>query len=317
MMKRILGMSLAAAVVVGTFAGGASAQEKKKVLYLTKSSGFQHSVITRDAKDPMKPAHAEQILMDLGKQHGYEVTITKDADVFNDPATYKAYDVFAFYTTGDLTQGSDKKTRDGKLIHTEKPMSAEGKQMLLAAIKDGKGLIGFHCASDTFHSPNYMKGAGGSKFGRSEQVDVFIDCVGGEFCGHQDQAYATMRFVSPDFPGLKGFKDFTMFEEWYSLKNFSPDLHVILVQDTASTKNQKGERQSDYQRGDFPSTWARQYGKGRVYYTAMGHREDVWTNPIFQQVIMAGLDWAAGKTEMDVTPNIAKVTPDCEKPLAK
>lgn len=317
MTRQIVAFALAA-ITLSLFAGPAPAQNtNKKVLFLTKSQGFQHSVITRDPKNPAKPSHAEQILIDLGKKAGYDVTIAKDADLFNNPETYKTYDVFAFYTTGDLTRDSDKKTRDGQLIHTEKGMSAQGKQMLLAAIKDGKGLIGFHCASDTFHSPNYMRGAGGSKFGRSEQIDVFIDCVGGEFCGHQDQAYATMKFVSPDFPGLKGFKDFTMFEEWYSLKNFSPDLHVVLVQDTASTKNQKGERQSDYQRPDFPSTWARQYGKGRVFYTAMGHREDVWTNPTFQQVIMAGLDLVAGKTNMELTPNITKVTPECEKPLAK
>ena len=259
MSNRIVLLGVSMAMTLGMLSAAASAQQKK-VLFLTKSSGFQHSVITRDPKDPMKPAWAEKILIDLGKQSGYEVTITKDADVFNDPQTYKTYDVFAFYTTGDLTKASDKKARDGKLIHTEKPMSAEGKAMLLQAIKDGKGLIGFHCASDTFHSPNFNQGAGGSKFGRSEQVDLFIDCIGGEFCGHQDQAYATMKFVSPDFPGLRGFKDFTMFEEWYSLKNFNPDLHVVLVQDTASTKNQRGERQSDYQRPDYPSTWARQNG---------------------------------------------------------
>ena len=44
----------------------------------------------------------------------------------------------------------------------------------------------------------------------------------------------------------------------------------------------KGE---DYQRPNFPATWARMHGKGRVFYTSMGHREDVWTNPIFQNLL--------------------------------
>ena len=47
----------------------------------------------------------------------------------------------------------------------------------------------------------------------------------------------------------------------------------------------------------------------------MGHREDVWTNPTFQKVILAGMDWASGKTNMDVTPNLMKVAPGHDKPL--
>src|SRR5438067_928754 len=120
--------------------------ENKNVLFLTKSAGFQHSVITRDKNDPQKLAHAERLLSEFGGQNGFTITVTKDANVFNDPETYKKYDVFAFYTTGDLTKDSDKPG------HTEKGMSPEGKTMLLKAIADGKGVIGFHCASDTFHS---------------------------------------------------------------------------------------------------------------------------------------------------------------------
>src|SRR5688500_12977641 len=80
----------------------AVAAENKNVLFLTKSQGFQHSVIARDKKDPQKPAHAERLLTEFGGSNGFTVTVTKDADVFNDPETYKKYDVFAFYTTGDL-----------------------------------------------------------------------------------------------------------------------------------------------------------------------------------------------------------------------
>ena len=49
--------------------------------------------------------------------------------------------------------------------------------------------------------------------------------------------------------------------------------------------------------------------KGRVFYTSMGHREDVWTNPKFQQVLLGGLSWAARNVDADVAPNIAQVTP--------
>ena len=62
-------------------------------------------------------------------------------------------------------------------------------------------------------------------------------------------------------------------------------------------------------RPPFPSTWARMHGKGRVFFTAMGHREDVWTSKPFGQVLLGGFSWAMGHTDADITPNIDKVTP--------
>jgi type 1 glutamine amidotransferase len=92
-------------------------------------------------------------------------------------------------------------------------------------------------------------------------------------------------------------------EEWYALKNFAKDLHVILVQETAGMKG------SCYQRPPYPSTWARMHGKGRVFVTSMAHRENVWLEDPFQQIVLGGLAWALRNIDADVTANIAKVTP--------
>src|SRR5439155_26232692 len=115
---------------------------------------------------------------------------------------------------------------------------------------------------------------------------------------HGDQQDATMKVVDRTFPGLAGQRDFKLKEEWYSLKNFAPDLHVILAQDNSGMRNWQ------YQRADFPATWARIHGKGRVFYTSMGHREDVWPNPIFQSLLLGAFTWATGQAEADLTPNI-------------
>ncbi len=64
-----------------------------------------------------------------------------------------------------------------------------------------------------------------------------------------------------------------------------------------------------YQRPPYPSTWARMHEQGRVFYTALGHREDVWTNELFQQIVLGGLSWILKEIDADVTPNIEKVTP--------
>ena len=66
--------------------------------------------------------------------------------------------------------------------------------------------------------------------------------------------------------------------------------HLLdLLQETAGMKGPK------YQCPPFPATWAKRYGKGRVFYTSMGHREDVWTGKIFQQILLGGLSWALGR----------------------
>ena len=51
------------------------------------------------------------------------------------------------------------------------------------------------------------------------------------------------------------------------------------------------------------------HGKGRVFYTGMGHREDVWTNPIYEKLVLAAMAWATGVVGGEVKGNIAEVCP--------
>ena len=60
---------------------------------------------------------------------------------------------------------------------------------------------------------------------------------------------------------------------------------------------------------DQPVGEARQHGKGRVFYTSMGHREDVWTNETFKSMLEGGLKWALKEVDADVSPNVDKVAP--------
>jgi hypothetical protein len=55
--------------------------------------------------------------------------------------------------------------------------------------------------------------------------------------------------------------------------------------------------------GDYPQSWVREYGEGRVFYTSLGHREDIWTNdPVFRAHVVGGIRWALGLEEGDATP---------------
>ena len=258
----------------------------KKLLVYTRSQTFEHSVV-RPAKGKTISL-VEEVMTALGSKHGFEVTHTKNGGIFL-PDSIKQFDAFLFETTGDLTkEGGDK----------QPPMPPEGKKALLEAIAAGKGFVGCHCASDTFHS-------GGPQWeNRPEEMrDPYIRMIGGEFIRHGAQQKAWMRVIDKGFPGAKGVEDFNINEEWYSLKNFAPDLHVILVQDT------EGMKGLDYERPNFPATWARKHDKGRVFYTSMGHREDVWESAVFQQFLMGGLSWAFGRVEADITPNLTAAAP--------
>jgi type 1 glutamine amidotransferase len=271
--------------------GWAAADDKRKqrILMYTKSEGYEHDVVKRKNG---ALSLAEQIVTRLGKQHNFEVTCEKDGRVFQSDSI-KDYDGFLFETQGDLT-------KEGGVDH-QTPMSPEGKKTLLQLVADGKGFVGCHCASDTFHSAGHRQHIWQNQ--DRDQIDPYIAMVGGEFARHGEQQRAWMHVVDSQYPGLKDINDFELTEEWYSLKNFAPDLHVILVQKT------KGMRNFDYQRPDFPATWARMHHKGRVFYSSMGHRDDVWTNPTFHQLLLGGLSWALGNVQADVTPNLEKAAP--------
>jgi len=258
--------------------------KKRKVLYFTRSQGFEHGpVVRKDGRE----AFSEKVLTEMGARAGFEVVCTKDGRLFD--GDLSQYDAFAFYTSGDLTQ-PDKRRNDP-------PMSPAGKKRLLDAVAAGKGFVGFHSATDSFHSA-------GPRDETSPQFDPYIAMLGGEFISHGAQQEATLRNTSPQFPGMEGIPAaWRLMEEWYTLKNFAKDLHVILVQDT---EGMKGDM---YQRPPFPATWARKHHNGRVFYTSFGHRDDIWTNPQVQQVILGGFAWAMRRKEADVTPNIDRVTP--------
>ena len=260
----------------------AAEQKKQKVLYFTRSAGFEHSVVHREGD---QLAHSEKVLTEMGQRAGFEVECTKDGRVFD--GDLDQYDCIAFYTSGDLTRPNQRQTP---------PMTPAGKQKLLDAIAAGKGFVAFHAATDSFHS-------------RGREIDPYIAMVGGEFLTHGAQQEASL-IISSRFPGAGSLgcaEGISFTEEWYASKNFAKDLHVILVQET---KYMKGEC---YQRPDFPCTWARLHGKGRVFYTSLGHREDVWTNPFFQTIVLGGFAWTLGNVDYDVKPNVDRVTPQANQ----
>jgi type 1 glutamine amidotransferase len=266
----------------------------KSVLVFTKSSGFEHAVVKRvDGK----PSLVDDTINELGNKHGFSAGVTKDGRIF-DSKEFHSYAAVVFFTTGDLTtMGTDGKP----------PMSPKGKQTLLDAVRDGMGFVGVHAASDTFHTLPDSEDRSNRYIAHGDQEDPYLRMLGAEFITHGREPRlqdANLIVNDPKFPGLEGVTSPVSFnEEWYSMKDFMPDLHVILALDT---HGMKGEC---YQRAPYPVTWARQQEKGRVFYTAMGDRPENWKNEFFLNLLAGGIRWSIADASAQLDANLKQAAP--------
>lgn len=157
----------------------------------------------------------------------------------------------------------------------ELPMSDAAKQEFLKWLRSGKGFVGMHAATDTFY-----------------KWPEFGALIGGYFDGHPWHEPVTLRVEERRFPGLKAFQASPeITDEIYQFRDWTRnDKRVLLGIDNASIDVSKGKRDDK----DYAVAWAKREGKGRVFYTSLGHREEVWNDPRFQEHIIGGIRWAAG-----------------------
>jgi type 1 glutamine amidotransferase len=272
------------------------AAKEKSVLVFTKSSGWEHDVVKRING---KPCIVDDAITELGNRHGFKVGVTKDGRIFENKE-FQSYAAVVFYTTGDLTTlGTDGKP----------PMTAQGKQALLDAVRGGMGFVGVHAAADTFHTQPDPKDLSNRYIAHGEDEDPYLKMLGAEFIIHgQDKdprlQTANVMVNDPKFPGLEGATPPVSFtEEWYSLKDFVPDMHVILTLDTHTMNC------AAYQRAPYPVAWARMHGKGRVFYVAMGDRPENWKNEFFLNVLDGGIRWSIGDANAQLDANLKQAAP--------
>ena len=167
------------------------------------------------------------------------------------------------------------------------------KQGFLDWIAAGHAFVGIHAATDTFHKfPEFVAMIGGEF--KTHGAQVAVDCI------NQDSAHAATK-------GLPA--KWTVFDEIYQFKNFErAKVHGLLTMD---------KHPNDKTPGDYPVSWCKQFGTGRVFYTSLGHRDEMW-DPAFtekdgrknspevakqyQQHVAGGILWALGLAAGDATP---------------
>ena len=244
---------------------------------------------------PGHPSILELAVKTLGA-HGFEITATKDGRVFDSADFKKHAGIALLYYRRSTTVGTDGNPA----------MSPAGKQALLDAIHGGLGFVGVHAASDTFHTEPDPKDNSNRYIAHGANSDPYLKMLGGEFITHGStprlQA-ANLIVEDAKFPARRRDLAVSLTDEWYSLKDFTPDLHVILALDTHGMKGEP------YERAPYPATWARMHGKGRVFYTAIGDRPENWSNMFFLNLLGGGIRWSIGDAKASLDKNLAQATP--------
>lgn len=221
----------------------------------------------------------------MGKQTGaFETDVSNDEKVFL-PENLAKYDAIIF--------------NNAVGVIFDDPVL---RQSLVDFVHNGKGFVAFHAGGaatfvqypryDFFPEFGVMLGGyedGGHPWKHTEKTPIKIDDPG-----------------SPINAAFKG-QPFEIHDEEFQLREPSlrDRLHVLLSIDMSRTEASPRrrilkQRQEDL---DFPVSWIKTYGKGRVFYTTMGHWPNAFQDPALLQHYFAGIQFAIGDLKADVTPS--------------
>lgn len=237
--------------------------QARRLLVYTACKGFVHSSIPQ----------GKYALLELGRRtRAFEPYFSEDPADFR-PARLREFDAVCFLnTTGELFDDPELKTS------------------LLEFVRGGRGLIGIHAATDAFYNwPEY--GA----------------MLGGYFAGHPWNAgdEVVLRVEDVGHPLTKMFPEgpFDLTEEIYQFREpySRAQVRVLVGLDPARTDMQKpGVNRPD---GDFPISWVRREGLGRVFYCSLGHNEHIFWNPVVLRHYLAGIQYALGDLPAAALPS--------------
>jgi len=265
--------------------------EPKKLLVVTTTTGFRHSSIPT----------LEKVLAQLGKDSGVftvdlvqqppgkPANLKKDATDEQKAAFKEAEAKWEITLKAELQKLSpaNLKNYDGVVFaSTTGDLPLPDKQGFLDWIKAGHAFIGIHAASDTFHGfPEFIAMLGGEFAHHGPQVSV--DCL------NQDSANPATAQLGQSWTIQQ--------EEIYQFKNYdATKVHDLLIMDKHPEHKEIA--------GHFPVSWCKSFGDGKVFYTSLGHREDIIDadptlkdrknsleiSKAYQQHVLGGIEWALG-----------------------
>ena len=275
-------------VTISAFSFAEDVNGGKTILCFDLATIFEHEPAQIDGEGS---SFFARMIAEFAAEYGLDVEYTKDGSVFEKDLS--GYVGFAFYTCDDLSE-----PKEGQI-----PVTPEGEKNLLDAVRKGAGFFAIHSSVWTwarghretkFHSPfNRMLGAGVVGHGNPQETEVF----------------PTEPVELPSLKKRDG-KSFRHFEEWYSLYDFNPDIHVLLIQETKGMAKEGGD--AVYDRAPFPCAWIRREGEGRVAYASFGHDIEKLSDAPVPEILFDLFSFTIGKLDLDTFPNFHEVCPDAD-----
>lgn len=192
----------------------------------------------------------------MAKEKGFGVSFTEDASQFNEPNLKKYNTVVFLNTTGDV-------------LTNEQQVAFE------RYIQAGGGYTGIHAATDTEYEWPWYGQLAGAYFLDHPMTPSNVQK--GKFIVTEKNHWATQGM--PD--------EFERTDEFYSFKDISPKIHVVLKIDE---KSYIGGKNPDF----HPMSWYQEFDGGRSFYTAMGHTDETFSDPLFLNHLYAGIKYTAG-----------------------
>jgi len=260
-------LALAATLAVWTSAAplprSAAAQSTKKhILVIAETKRFQHDSIPNAMATVFKLGH-DSGLWDAYLRTDCQLITKKKLEANAKNLSYFDAIVFAS-TTGELNMDDSQKA-----------------DMMSFIKEDGKGFVGIHAALDTFYNwPEYG------------------EMIGGWFNEHPWGTFnAPIVLEDPTFPATSHFpKSFVKRDEIYQAKAWSRDkVNVLLRLDESKLDyNNPRVHRDDH---DFAVAWSKTYGKGRVFYSTLGHTTEAWDDPDIQKMYFEAIKWVLGMTQ--------------------
>ena len=227
-------------------------------------------------------SHALAVIERLGYESGaYDTFIRTDSHIIARAP---------LRTTGEPASGGPSLSNVDAIFflgHREAPLDAQQRSELAAFVRDdGKGFVAAHTALTAF-----------------ESWPEFGELLGARYDGHPwNTAAGTIINEDPAFPATRHFgaAPFAFTDEFYQPKAYSRDkIRVLLRLDVSKLPPSQDLHRTD---GDFPLVWAKTYGKGRVFYSSLGHAASTWDQRDVQVMYLEALKWALGMTDGDATP---------------
>jgi len=250
---------------------------KHKLLVFTTTKGFKHQSI------PV----GQLTLQLLGEKTGlFETVASNDLENF-EPDTIAQFDAICFLnTTGELFSPHTKKKKV-KLSKEEEKEWAEKetrlKESLMSFIKSGKGFIGIHSATDSFYEwPEYGEMIGAYFYGHpwrhSESVDIMVpeEAADSPLVAYLNQEHLIFK------------------EEIYEFKEsqITGGAEVLLKLDPHKNSFEKAKRPEEKY---SPISWVKKHAEGRVFYSSLGHNNEIYHNEKVLQHYLNGILWAFGE----------------------